>query len=632
MCGLAGFVNFSNVDVLACRVHQIQAHRGPDHHATWTKENTALVHQRLSIIDLSEKSNQPFVKNGLTVILNGEIYNYSEIKKRLVEEKNIEFFTSGDTEVLLESYRAWGVRCLDYLSGMFAFALFDEQSSELIIARDHFGIKPLFYTQIGNCFAFASELKTLVEIPGFDKTINKSALVAAMNYLWVPGNETMFRNCFKLPAAHYMIIDTRAALIRAEPKCYWNLNTDIRYRNENDAVEALTKCFEDSINRHMVADVPVSSFLSGGIDSSLISVMASKFNPGISTYTIATSARDKKVEQMPEDEKYARQLAENFRFDHHEIEITPDIVSELPKMVYTLDEPIGDPAAINTYLICQAARKKGVKVILSGMGADEIFLGYRRQKAILIASRYQKFPPSLRHLISSVSKRLPVKLFGRGWRTVRWINRFVSFVELPPEEGYMRSYSYYNQSELQQLFAMDITDEYTEMRKKHADLFNSFYKNDLVNSMCFTDIHMFMQGLNLSYTDKASMAASVEVRVPFIDKEVVSLAMSIAGSLKYKNGVSKYVLKKMAEKFLPKQIIYRPKASFSAPIRSWISGELASMVDQYLSKDNIEKRGLFNYDYVKQLIDKDRSGKEDNAYRIYQLLTVELWYRHFVDR
>lgn len=301
-------------------------------------------------------------------------------------------------------------------------------------------------------------------------------------------------------------------------------------------------------------------------------------------------------------------------------------------MVYALDEPIGDPAAINTYLICKAAREKGVKVLLSGMGADEMFFGYRRQKALLIASRYKRIPGALRTMILGVSRLLPLRLFGKGIRLTRWARRFLSFASLPEEEAYMRSYSYYDVKELQALFHDDISNNYEALRRQHAGLFQSAYKDDLINQTCYTDIHMFMQGLNLTYTDRASMAASVEVRVPFIDKEMITLAMQIHGSLKYKNGESKYVLKKAAERVLPKEIIYRPKASFGAPIRSWISNELRPMVDELLSEENIKKRKLFNYRFVKKLIDEDRRGASDNAYRIYQLLTVELWLRQFTDQ
>jgi asparagine synthase (glutamine-hydrolysing) len=301
-------------------------------------------------------------------------------------------------------------------------------------------------------------------------------------------------------------------------------------------------------------------------------------------------------------------------------------------MVYTLDEPIGDPAAINTFLICKAARQQGVKVLLSGMGADEIFLGYRRQKASLMALRYQRIPAPLRKLLEFPVKALPVKIGGKGIKLSRWSRRFFSFAGLPIEEAYMRSYSYYDGGELQQLFKNDIRASYQKLRDHHAAQFNRHYPNDPGNQMCYTDIQMFMLGLNLTYTDRASMAASVEVRVPFIDREVIAAAMQTDSALKYRKGESKYVLKKVAEKYLPYEIIYRPKASFGAPIRSWISGALKGMVDELLSRASVERRGFFNYAYIRNLIDNDRKGTEDNAYRIYQLLTLELWCRHYLDK
>jgi asparagine synthase (glutamine-hydrolysing) len=395
MCGLAGFINFENNESLAKNAGRMQQHRGPDAQKTWQHDNIVLSHQRLSIIDLDARSDQPFVKNGLVIVFNGEIYNYKDLKGQLLKT-GVEFITTSDTEVLLELYRSKKEKCLDDLIGMFAFAIYEIDTGKLFIARDHFGIKPIFYTQIEDCFAFSSELKTLVNIPGFDKTINMNALTGAMNYLWVPGNETMFRNCHKLPPAHYMTIDTLAKLPIPLLYQYWELNTKTTITDENQAIKELSKSMEATIQRHMVADVPVSSFLSGGLDSSLISVMASKINPSLSTYTIAVSAKDKKIEQMPEDEKYAKQVAQQFHFDHHEIEIVPEIIKVLPEIVYTLDEPIGDPAAISTYLISKEARKRGVKVLLSGMGADEILFGYRRQKATLIAQRFRQLPNFIR--------------------------------------------------------------------------------------------------------------------------------------------------------------------------------------------------------------------------------------------
>jgi asparagine synthase (glutamine-hydrolysing) len=632
MCGIAGFVRFTNHVALAKDNACIQQHRGPDAQDTWHDAYLSLAHQRLSIIDLDPRSNQPMVKNGLVIVFNGEIYNYRELKDQvLTDHPEINFSTTSDTEVLLELYRLKKEKCLDDLVGMFAFAIYETETGQVFIARDQFGIKPVFYTAIGNALAFSSELKMLMNIPGFDRGINRKALVGSINYLWVPGNETMFLNCYKLPPAHYLSFNARTEHLEPVIKRYWELDTSIRHVKEEETVDLLDKTVLSSIERHMVADVPVSSFLSGGLDSSLISVLAARMNPNLSTYTIATDARDKKTEQMPEDEKYALSLARQFGFDHHEIVLKPDIVQELPRMVYSLDEPIGDPAAINTYLICKAAREKGVKVLLSGMGADEVFFGYRRQKATLLSLRYKKIPGVLRRPLEFLVQSLPVKFASRGIRLTRWAKRFLGFASLPLEEAYMRSYSYYDKKGLQELFRADIGDDYQVLRQEHAAIFNRHYQSDPVNQMCFTDIHLFMLGLNLTYTDRASMAASVEVRVPFIDKKLIEMAMQVDGSLKFKKGTSKYILKKMAERYLPHEIIYRPKASFGAPIRSWISGDLKPMVDDLLSERAVEQRGFFNYPFVKQLIDEDRKGIEDHAYRIYQLLTLELWCRRFLD-
>jgi asparagine synthase (glutamine-hydrolysing) len=632
MCGLAGFVNFKDNERLAKQACVIQQHRGPDSQDIWQAGNVALSHQRLSIIDLDERANQPLVKDNLAIIFNGEIYNYQELKEGLIRDyPSLVFKTTSDTEVLLELFRIKKEKCLDDLVGMFAFAIYDKNDGKLFIAVDHFGIKPIFYTQIGNSFAFSSELKTLAAIPGMDKSINTLALVAAMNYLWIPQTACIFTHCKKLPAAHYIYIDTHNPGLAINPVQYWQVSTTAAYTTEAEAKQALDKVMDASIRRHMVADVPVSAFLSGGLDSSLISVMSSKLSPHLSTFTIGTSAEDKKIEQMPEDEKYARKLADQFGFDHHEIVITPDIVKELPFIVKALDEPLGDPAAINTYLICKAAREKGVKILLSGMGADEIFFGYRRQQATMISLRYRKIPGLFRKMIRGVSSILPVKIAGKGFKFSRWVKRFLSFADLPVEEAYMRSYSYYNEKEMQELFRENIGPHYQQLRKQHLAVFEKGYNGDPVNQMCYTDIHFFMQGLNLTYTDRSSMAASVEVRVPFIDREVVTTAMNIPGAIKFNNKQPKYLLKKVAEKFLPQEIIYRPKASFGAPIRSWISKELAPMIDTILNEESITKRGIFNYSYIKKMIDDDRKGVEDNAYRLYMLLTTELWFREYID-
>ena len=629
MCGIAGFIGFKDNQLLAQKANVIQAHRGPDNQSVWADDYLALAHQRLSIIDLNERSNQPFEKHGLVMIYNGEVYNYQSIKERLEKEVNSVFRTDSDTEVIIEAYFHYKEKCLDWFEGMFAFAIYDTQSHELFLARDHFGIKPIFYTQINESFAFSSELKTLVDLPDFDKTINFNALVKSVNYLWVSGNETMFNGCFKLPPAHYITI---GADKKVEIKQYWEVedatNKNLSEENWIDKVEVAIK---KTVQKHMIADVPVSAFLSGGLDSSIITVLAKEFAHSLSTYTISISSKDKKGESMPDDEKYAKKLAEIHKFDYHGITLTSDIIKMLPEMVRMLDEPIGDPAALNTFLMCKEAKSKGVKVLLSGMGADEIFFGYRRHKAIMLVKAYQKIPKLLRDIIFKLANHLPVKMYGKGIVPFRWTKRFLSFASLPIEDAYMRSYSYYDRGELSELFKPNIKDNIDRLYTEHRSIYNSKFNSDVINQVCNTDINMFMLGLNLTYTDRASMAASVEVRVPYIDREVVKLAMQIPGKEKYKHGELKYILKKSAEKILPREIIYRPKASFGAPLRSWISGELSPMVKDLLSEENINKRGVFNYQFIKNMIEDNKKGSEDYSYQIYQLLTVELWFRHYVD-
>ncbi|EDP69550.1 putative asparagine synthetase [Flavobacteriales bacterium ALC-1] len=629
MCGIVGFIGFDNLKELAINANNEQKHRGPDSQDFWCDEHISLAHQRLSIIDLNERANQPLHKENFVIIYNGELYNYKILKEYLKITYDSKFSTESDTEVVLEYYINEKEKCLEKFEGMFSFAIYNKTTKETFIARDCFGIKPLFYSIIGENICFASELKSLTDVEGFDKNINKRALVASLNYLWIPGNESIFMGTHKLPPAHYMIISDYKKI---SIKKYWNLADSINNNlNEDEAVEGLQNVIEESIARHMISDVPVSTFLSGGIDSSLISIIASKHIEKLSTYTITTNQKDKKVEQMPDDQKYARLLANRHKFDYNEIEISPDVVKILPEIVKTLDEPIGDPAAINTYLICKKAREKGVKVLLSGMGADEIFFGYQRHKALLYAKRYNQLPQLLKFIIKKAVNLLPVKIFGKGIILTRWAKRFLNFASLPIDEAYMRSYSYYNKGELKELLKDVDNIDIDYIFKHHKVTFNEKFKDDIVNQVCNTDIQMFMNGLNLTYTDRASMAASVEVRVPFIDKKVVEYAMSIPAKYKFNKNQTKYILKKAAEKHLDKDIIYRKKASFGAPIRSWISNELKPMVDDLLSKERMNKRGIFNYEFVAKLIERDRLGKEDNAYQIYQLLTIELWMQAYVD-
>ena len=604
------------------------AHRGPDAAGSYEEQGPGcrvlLGHRRLSIIDLSEAANQPFVKDGLALVFCGEIYNYQTLQREL-RAIGVSFRTTSDTEVLLEAWRRWGPECLGRLRGMFAFALFDEHTGTLVLARDHFGIKPLFYAERGGGLVFASELKALKPVLGDRWHIDPSAIVASLMYYWVPEGHCVIRGVEKLPPGCWLEVtpDGRHRLRR-----YYDLRTQVMEAADRDvSLPSLRAALEGSVAAHLVADVPVSTFLSGGLDSSLLTVLAARHNRDIDSYTISFRTADRRFEAMPDDLAFARKLAGRHGIRLHEVEIAPDVAELLPRMVHTLDEPIGDAAAINAYLICKAARDAGVKVLLSGMGADELFGGYRKHYACLLAARYRRLPGPLRHgLLEPTVARLPVAGGRRGYRSVRWAKRFVAFANLPEEAAFRRSYTHYDVADFHQLLDPDLWPWVDQLVAEHASVYAEGPDDDQVNRMCYTDTRLFLPGLNLAYTDRASMAASTEVRVPYVDKELVAAAFAIPGDRKIVRTERKAVLKQAAEAWLPKEIIYRPKALFSAPLRAWIRRDLQEMVEEVVARGELVTSGLLNRAMVRRMIDEDRSGKADRSKEIWQLLTLELWH------
>ena len=630
MCGILGAYGVATVDdqVVAAMSDAI-AHRGPDAAGTWTSSDDAhrvrLGHRRLSIIDLSDAANQPFVKDGLVLVFCGEIYNYRELRAEL-RDAGTGFRTDSDTEVLLEAWRRWGPASLRRLRGMFAFAIYDERRRTLTLARDHFGIKPLFYTFRDGGIAFASELKGLRPLLGARPAIDHSAIVASLMYYWIPEDHCVYQGVHKLPPGSWLEVgpDGRQRLER-----WFDPRAELAGPSDRQVdVEELRRVLEDSVAAHLVADVPISTFLSGGLDSSLITVLAARRNPDLDCYTISFRPEDRRLEAMPDDLSYARKLATQHGIRLHEVEIAPDVADLLPRMVHTLDEPIGDAAAINAYLICRAARDAGVKVLLSGMGADELFGGYRKHYAGLLASRYRRLPGVLRHnVVAPAVDRLPVAGARRGYRAARWAKRFVAFADLPEEAAFRRSYTHYDVGELHELLDPELWPQVDRLVEEHAAVYGEGPADDQVNRMCYTDTRMFLPGLNLAYTDRASMAASTEVRVPYVDKEVAAAAFAIPGAAKIAGRERKAILKQAAEAWLPREIVYRPKGLFSAPLRAWIRRDLVDMVEDLVAGGTLVTSGLVDKQMVRTMIDDDRRGAADRSKENWQLLTLEVWYR-----
>jgi len=628
MCGIAGCYQQEDGKALAVLMNDRIAHRGPDANGVYCVEdgrfNAFLAHRRLSIIDLSAAADQPLSKQGLTISYNGELYNYRHLRAELVR-RGARFHTNSDTEVVLEAWRLWGPDALTRFRGMFAFALLDEGTGHLFLARDQLGIKPLYFLRRHKGVIFASELKAIVSAVGPELRTDPGALIASMLYYWLPEERCVAAGVEKLSPGSWMEFQPDGTSKRTR---YWSV-ADVAAEAAEGPPHDLRAVIEESVAAHLVADVPVSTFLSGGLDSSIVTVLAKRADPDIDAYTITFRPEDQRLEAMPDDAIYARKVAATFGIALHEIEISPDIVDLLPRMVDVLDEPIGDPAAINTMLMCDAARDAGVKVLLSGMGADELFGGYRKHLACVMGARYRRLPSVVRNgIVRPVVGAVPVEAFGRGLRYSRWAKRFLTFAELPEEAAFRRSYTMYDPVELIDLLDPELAPHVGELLEEHSDIYHDTRLGDHVNRMCLADTRMFLPGLNLAYTDRSSMAVSTEVRVPFVDPEVFRAAFSIPGTDKINGRQGKLALKRAAEAWLPKDVVYRPKASFSAPLRAWIGNDLRELVDDVLLGGELVSSGFLQKAALARLVDDERSGREDRSKQIWQLLTLEIWRRH----
>jgi asparagine synthase (glutamine-hydrolysing) len=627
MCAIAGAVGQQDGKELVAAMTERLAHRGPDagglvEHVTPTS-SVVLGHRRLAILDPTSAADQPLRRDGLTLVYNGELYNFRELRAELAAH-GVTFTTTSDTEVVLEAWRRWGPAALAAFRGMFALAIHDEATDELTLARDPLGIKPLYTMARGDGLLFASELKALTAVVGTELRVDPAAMVAAALFRWLPATRSAVAGVEQVPPGTWV---TYGADGRVRSGTFWD-PVAIAETALHAAPADLGTVIEEAVSAHLVADVPVATFLSGGLDSSIVTALAQRQSPDIEAWTIAFRADDQHLEAMPDDARYARLLARHLGLRLHEIELRPEIADLLPAMVTTLDEPIGDPAAINTFLMCQQAQAAGVKVMLSGTGADELFGGYRKHLACLLAGRYQQLPGPARTAARRTVGALPVALAGRGLRTVRWARRFLDFAELGEEEAFRRSYSLYDPGELGALLDPALTGAVEEAVDTHRATYDDAPTGlDRVNRMCLADARMFLPGLNLAYTDRASMAASTEVRVPFVDPVVFAAAFGLAGRAKIAGRTQKAALKDAARAWLPAQIIDRPKASFGAPIRAWLGQDLRPLVDDALLGGELVGSGFLRAEPLRRMVDDQRAGRRDLALQLWQLLTLELWLR-----
>jgi asparagine synthase (glutamine-hydrolysing) len=645
MCGIAGLANWGNREVLARMTH-VQAHRGPDDFGFWERrfpDNSyvGLGNRRLAILDLSRDGHMPMCNEDGTIWMtyNGEIYNCAGLRREL-ESKGHRFRSHTDTEVVIHLYEEEGEQCVHRLNGMFALCICDLRSGEpqLFLARDHFGVKPLYYIQRGTRLAFASEIKSLLQLPDVAAEIDLESLHQYLTFLWVPEPKTMFRDIYKLPAGHCAIF--RHGELKLHQ--YWDLTfpaaNAIYPRSEAGLADELRERLRHSVQQQLVSDVPVGAFLSAGLDSSIIvALMRRATNQPVRTYTITFPRKYRVGESTLDDPEVPARLAQHLGCESQQIVVEPDVADLLPRLIWHMDEPVADPAIIAAYLVCREARKQST-VLLSGVGGDELFAGYRKHVAHRWSRAYRRLPRILRGLIESGVDALP-GLRGTPLKGIaRLARKMACSASFEPQESFIRNCTYLDAQQKHSLYADWLQNWLfnSDPALRHLASFETVNHADFLNQMLYLDSKIFMVSLNLNYNDKMSMASSVEVRVPFLDRELAEFAAwNIPPNLKLKGFFrpnTKHILRESMRDTLPAEVLRQPKAGFAAPVDYWLAHDLRELVDDLLSESNIAQRGLFRPQKVRRLIEKHRSGAEDWSMQIWQFLTIEHWMRIFIDK
>lgn len=630
MCGIAGIIGTpEKTTPLIDKMVDVITHRGPDDRGVLIEKQFAFGMRRLSIIDIGG-GHQPISNEDdtVTVVFNGEIYNHRELRPELLSLGH-HFTTESDTEGLVHLYEQYGIDMLKKLRGMFGFCIFDKKKNQLFIARDFFGIKPIYYrvTQ-GNLkkgqqknadgatfVSFGSEIKSILEDSNYTPRINDAAVFNYLAYQYNPLEETMFEDIYRLLPGHYMIVDLKDNSFKIEPYWHYHFNHKNEWPAEDELglAEEVKKVVEDSVAHHLLSDVPVGSFLSGGIDSGIIvtTVQRMRKEAGqepVSTFTIGFDHVSEHAE--------ARQVSDSIGSDHHEISIDfDDYFKELPKIAWHFDEPVADPSAVALYFLAREARKK-VKVVLSGEGADELFGGYNIYREPFDTSYISRLPLFIQTFFIRPLLKVPFNFYGKNYI-------FRSLTKL--EDRYIGNAHIFKKSEQTTLWKGKIPEAlcltpYYDSLKGETDS----------RKMQYIDINFWLPGDILAKADKMTMAHSLELRVPFLDVEVGKLSARIPDQLKYKDGATKYILRKAFQSVLPKETADRKKLGFPTPIRQWLKARPEEITKIITTNTYIKEK--FNLTYVQKLIDSHARGSADNARKIYILLMFSLWYNCFIKK
>ena len=614
------------------------SHRGPDDYGFYFDDNVnvGIGHRRLSIIGLGPTGKQPMISHDGSCVLsfNGEIYNYLEYKK-ILEEKGYAFRSQTDSEVLLNMYLEYGLDFLNMLNGMFSLAIWDRNKKKLILARDHAGIKPLYYYRNKSQFFFASEIKALFKIPGLERSINKRKVYNYLTNFWVSGNETLFDGIYKLEPGNVLIWNDRGTKVYKWFNLQYYPSNDYK---EDEWVEKVKTTMKQAVSDQLVSDVPLGAFLSGGLDSSFIVGLmrtilphADRFN----CYTIKYGAEECQKEGFESDLPYARLISKYNNLHLKEIEHNFNSSKYLPEAIYYMDEPDADPACILTFLIAKAAAADGVKVLLSGAGGDEVFMGYRSHKALSIYKKLESFPFFYKNLFNIVISFINRACFKDSSPIHRRLEKFLDgFIcdGLSQHHRLIQRTSDIQRSNLLQPEILKDSLFFGEIDESIKKAYNHFQGVGELHRHSFILTNSYLADHNFLYTDKMSMAASVETRVPFVDVNLMKLVAQIPEHLFVNGKEVKPFLSKVSRNIVPEKIHKRSKTGFGVPMKEWINNGLRDIINETLSESCINKRGLFMPNAVRNLVNDNRSGKKDNSYLLYALLTLELWQQTFIDQ
>ena len=632
MCGIAGWINLENnrgVNQSEAVLHSMcekMTHRGPDFEGLWTDATVALGMRRLSVIDLHTGEQPVYSEDkSVVVMMNGELYNYREVRADL-EKRGHKFVTSSDTEILPHLYEEYGEAMLDEINGMFAFVLWDKRKQKLLIARDKFGEKPLYYGVFDGKLIFASEPKVLLANLSVKAEINLDSLRQYLSFDYVPAPNSIYKGISKLPAAHFLTVERGEIKTRR----YWNLTWQKPGREQGRTLESsaeeLRELLADAVRMRLVADVPLGILLSGGVDSSTVAAFATQFSSEkVKTFSIGFE------EDSFDESKFARQVATHLNTEHYEeklsVEKAADLISEIGTW---LDEPMSDGSLIPTLLLSKFVRKH-VTVALGGDGGDEIFAGYPMYFAHKVANFYNSVPSFLRNgLIEPIVNNLPVS--NKNLSFDYKAKRFVAASKYDLVTRHHSWFGSFSIDEQSQLLSKDVLAQTSnDIYKGAKELLEICDAANEIEQMQFLDINFYMAEDILTKVDRASMSVSLEVRAPFLDPRVAQFAANIPLEYKLKGNKGKYILKKAVEPLLPKNILHRPKKGFGIPIAEWLKGRLNPLMHSMLDAKRLNEQGLFNAEFVQKLMKEHETNVASHHKQLWTLLVFQLWFDNFLS-